>query len=150
MCSNDVSFLFFHEPHTNQTSNQQLTKDFGTKSSHVIVFGYEKPEVKSLHYFLLYSVWQRLSLLNKLFNDISDITVFFKRILKPFYIYFKRKITRKLLKYNLHVYRYACSHGITTLIYILSKIISIFQEVKLIYMKTSPYKHKLQVINVFQ
>lgn len=113
MCSNDVSFLFFHEPHTNQTSNQQLTKDFGTKSSHVIVFGYEKPEVKSLHYFLLYSVWQRLSLLNKLFNDISDITVFFKRILTILHL-FKRKLMRKLLKYNLHVYRYACSHDIPT------------------------------------
>lgn len=84
-----------------------------------------------------------MSLLNKPFNDISDITVFFKRILTILHL-FKRKITRKLVKYNLHVYRYACSHDITTLIYILSRIISIFQEVKLIYMKTSPYKHYSQ------
>lgn len=82
-------------------------------------------------------------MVNKPFNDISDITVFFKRILTILHL-FKRKITRKLLKYNLHVYRYACSHDITTLIYILSRIISIFQEVKLIYMKTSPYKHYIQ------
>lgn len=84
-----------------------------------------------------------MSLLNKPFNIISDITVFFKRILTILHL-FNRKIMRKLLKYNLHVYRYACSHDITTLIYILSRIISVFQEVKLIYMKTSPYKHYSQ------